>query len=57
MKYSEVRLPRTVIKIKKGTKKEIIEIQKDGSVVGWCEVLRKLKILQCDGRCSTCYCG
>ena len=53
-----VRLPRTVSKEhKKRVRLETLEIQEDGSVIGWCEVLRKLKILQCDGRCSTCYCG
>lgn len=53
----KIRLPKTVTKEKEQNQLETIEIDKNGMVIGWCKVLRKLKLLRCGGRCSTCYCG
>ncbi len=50
-------LPKTISKNRNRKKIEIIEIDINGNIVGWCEVLKELKLLKCSKNCRTCYCG
>lgn len=50
----------SVIPRKKKGKKEKISIEvRDGHayIYGECEVLKKLKLIECDKDCDSCWCG
>jgi hypothetical protein len=43
----------------KGQKEKLELIKRDGKwyVYGECEVLKKLKLIECDKDCKSCWCG